>query len=118
MAIPSNAVVWPEVMDPYDVLDYTVDVSDLLEAGENVASFTVTPLAESALVGLTLGTSSYATSIAGNVIRIWLSIASGQQDNAAFNGTGATLPIEISVTTTSTPPRKKQRTAVVKVAQR
>lgn len=117
MAIPVNALVWPETMDPYDVVDYTVDVSNLLSS-DSVSSFTIVPYTESTLLGLEVGTGSYAPSITGNIITVWLQVNVANQANPAFDGAGASLPLELSITTNSSPARKRQRTLVVKVAQR
>ena len=119
MTFPISTKVWAETMDPYDVVDYKVDLSPLLATGEAIASFTVLTLTESDLLGLTVGTSTYAPVLdaATNNITIWLSIAAGFQANAAFV-LGMTLPIEISIITDSSPSRRKQRTVAVKVIQR
>ena len=114
MAIPANVQIWAEPLDPYDVMDYTIDVSSLLE-GFGVASYTVQPTAEAALLGLQVGTSAYATTISGNVIRVWFNVALANQNDFQ---TETQLPVEVSLTTTSSPARKKQRTVVLKVVQR
>lgn len=118
MAIPPTALVWEEPMDPYDVVDYTIDTTPLLSDLEDVASYTVVPLAESELLGLEVGTAEYAPSITDNVILVWLQVDPAFQANPAFSGAGQTLPLEVSITTNSSPPRKRQRTVVVKVMQR
>ena len=118
MPIPQNAIVWDEPMDPYDVVDYTIDLSPLLTTNESIDTFTAIPGAESQLLGLTVGDGDYAPEISANVLRIWLSIAPGKQTSASFLNTGVSLPIEISVTTNSSPSRKHQRTVVVKVLER
>jgi hypothetical protein len=118
MAIPVNALVWPESMDPSDVVDYSVDCTAILDEGETISTYTVAPYAESVLLGLTMGTSTYATTLVGNILTMWLSIAAAKQEDVAFAGTGATLPISLTLNTSSTPSRKKQRTVVVKVQQR
>lgn len=118
MPIPSTAVVWEYVMDPADVVDFEFEVSGMLEAGEAVDSYTLTVLPDATALGLTLGTGAYApVSVDPVTWRIWLSVDASQQDNPAFDGTGATLPLELTVVTDSTPARTRQRTLVVKVAQ-
>ena len=116
MAIPPTTIVWPESMDPYDVVDYTIDVSNLLEANESIASYVVSLPAESVLVGLSLGVNEYGSTISSNIVRVWFSTI--KPNDPAFDYPGTTLPVEITVTTTATPPRKKQRTLGVKVVQR
>lgn len=117
MAFPVSTKIWEESMDPYDVVDYQVDLSPLLEDTEGVASYTVDPLPESELYGLEIGVAAYAPLLVGTELTLWLSINSTYQSNAVFTN-GITLPIEISITTDSSPPRKKQRTVAVKVIQR
>lgn len=116
MAIPPTTVVWPEPMDPYDVTDYTVDVSNLLQPDEKMASYTLSLPAESLLLGLTLGVDDYASTVEGNVIRMWLSTS--KPNDTAFDNAGVTLPIELTVTTSSRPARRRQRTLGVKVVQK
>ncbi len=115
--IPASASVWPEPMDPYDIVDYKIDCSSLLDIGDEVADFAVEVLTESELLGLTLGIDSYEPVLVGNTVTVWLSIDPAEQDNAAFVA-GVNLPLEITVTSDSVPPRRRQRTVVVKVIQR
>lgn len=120
MAIPATTLVFEETMDPYDITDYVVDTSDLLENLEAVDDFTINIVAESALLGLTLGTGSRAPSIDGTnkLITMWLSVDDAQQQNSQFSGAGVVLPIEVNITTNSVPSRRKQRTVAVRVVQR
>jgi hypothetical protein len=120
MAIPSTTLEFAEVLDPHDTLDYVVDATGLLEAGESILSYTITPLAEASALGLTvLNSGGYSNSlISGNKIRFWVNISVGLRGDVAFNGSGASLPLEIAITTTSMPPRTKQRTIAIRVAQR
>jgi|SRR6476469_383900 len=104
-------------MDPFDIVDYKVDLAPLLVDDEGIASFDVDVLPESELYGLTLGTLDYAPALDGTNLTIWLSIDSSFYSNPIF-ATGITLPIEVSVTTTAFPPRRRQRTVAVKVIQR
>lgn len=123
MPIPTNAFEWKAVMDPTDQVEYVIDLKDpdkpLLEAGETIASYTLTLLAESVAVGLTISTGPRApVLINGSTgIRVWFEVDSGNWSNAAFNGDGARLPMELTVTTSTTPSRRRQRTLVLKVAQ-
>lgn len=124
MAIPLTAFIWDDPMDPSDVVDFIVDCADpdlpLLEAGETIASFTLTLPAESVALGLTIGTSTRAPAKINTdtAIKLWLSVDSGYIANAAFSGAGTSLPVEVTIVTSSTPSRTRQRTCVVKVAQR
>lgn len=113
MAIPKAALVWSEPMDPTDVLDYQIDISPLLE-GNTLASYTLVPGIEAELLGLKIGTGQYVPSIKDNIITLWLSIDPAQQGSVTYNA-GANLPVVLTLTTSSTPARTRQRTAVVKV---
>lgn len=117
MAFPATTKVWEESMDPYDVVDYKVDLNPLLSEDESIVSYTVEPLTESELYGLDIGTSAYASELNLGELTIWLSIASDHQADVVF-ANGITLPIEISIITNSAPARKRQRTVAVRVIQR
>ena len=118
MAVPADAKVFEEPMDPTDIVDYEIDLGPLLETGEVVATHTETVPTESVLLGLEIKTTGgYITTLTGNILKIWLGVLLAEQANSAFVD-GVTLPIEITITTNSTPLRKKQRTVAVKVIQR
>lgn len=118
MAIPAEAKIFLEPLDPTDITDFQLNLSGLLESGESIASQTLSVPTESSLLGLEIKTTGgYVTTLAANILTIWLGILIAEQGNAAFVA-GVTLPIEITVITNSTPPRKKQRTFAVKVIQR
>jgi hypothetical protein len=118
MAVPSGAKIFEEPLDPYDVVDFQVDLNPLLETGESITAYTISVPTESSLLGLEVKTTDgYTTSLSSNIVQFWLGILLAEQANAAFN-TSATLPIEISITTNSVPARKKQRTVAVVVKQR
>jgi len=118
MAIPAGAKQFTETMDPFDVLDFEVDISTQLQQGEGATSATLSIPTESTLLGLTINTTGgYTTTLIGNILRFYLSIILQEQANSAFAG-GVSLPLEISIITNSVPARKKQRTVVVRVIQR
>lgn len=127
MAIPPNAKAIAQPMDPSDVLDFSVTVTrgdpdDLpapfLLTGENVASFTLALSAEAIAAGLLLksGGGYPPPTFADLVCTFWLAVDPAMQASAAFAAAGLTLAIELTVVTTSTPPRTKQRTLTVTVA--
>lgn len=125
MPIPLNAVLWEQPLDPSDVLDYIFELGGtkpILDAAsvppEGISSYTVSLGPESVALGLTLGVASYIhTKPTPTSIRVWLSVASGFQSNAAFDGAGTLLPVILTFVTDSIPPRNFQRTAIVTVAQ-
>src|SRR6478752_6789159 len=120
MAIPASTLIFEESMDPYDITDYVVDTSQILEDLEAVDDYDINIVAESALLGLELGTGQYAPSIdiTNKLITMWLQVEDAEQQNAQFSGSGVLLPIEVNITTNSVPARRKQRTVAVRVVQR
>ena len=117
MAIPAATKIWAETMDPYDLVDYKIDLSPLLTTGEGINSVVVSVPASSALYGLTVGSTSRAPVLTGTDLTVWLSIDSAFQAEPKFIK-GLTLSIEVTITTDSTPSRRKQRSVAVKVIQR
>lgn len=119
MPIPKNTLVFEETMDPSDLIDFVIDCAPLLESGEDVASYALTLPAESLLLGLTLETTNpYQTELVNKKLRFWTSIALDKRANTIFDNDGTVLPIEVSITTNSIPPRRRQRTVGIKVVQR
>ena len=119
MALPTDVKIFEEPLGPYDTVEYMIDASPLLEKFENIASYTVTLPTESSLLGLQIVTTGgYSTSIANNVITFWLAVNPVNQADLIFVGAGVTVPIEVSIITTSVPARKRKRTIAVNVAVR
>lgn len=125
MAIPPNALRQAQPLDPADLLDYEVELlqsastTALLEPGEAVASFTVALTVEAIEAGLRLkATGGYQTILlGGNVVKFWVDVDPLMRDDPRFGGAGVQLGVEITVTTTNVPPRIRQRTTVIQVAQ-
>lgn len=113
MALPASVKVWKETMDPYDLVDFKVNLATLVAENEEIASFTVTTNG----YGLTIGTGIYSPTVIAKQLTIWLSIDPAFQNDPKFLK-GITIPLEVTITTDSTPPRRKQRTVAVKVIQR
>jgi hypothetical protein len=127
MTIPASAFVFPQMMDPSDLVDFEADMDGddgMLESNELIENFTLTLLPEAVALGLTIvnevrGDDTYVLeNIGGTAIRVWLEIDPALRTNAAFLGGGVQLPMELTVWTTSTPSRRRQRTLVVGVNQR
>lgn len=123
MAIPTTAQVFAEALDPDEVLDFKFDCSGLLETGETVdaAVWTLEVLAEGTALGLTIMTGGGRDPLLDDgdtSINFWLEIDTAFKTNAAFDGAGTSLPLRVTMQTTSSPSRTRQRTALVKVAQR
>jgi hypothetical protein len=120
MALPPNAVKLglPGVqMDPKSVLEWPIVFGGMLEAGETVASYTLTMLAESSALGLSVASGDYAPAWDGTDLIVWFEIDSSKWSDAAFSGEGAQLPMELYFETDSTPARKRELTLYLEVAQ-
>lgn len=119
MAIPPGAAIWLQPFDPSDKLDYVAQFGDLLAESETIVSFTATALAEAALLGLTiLDDDAHGPWIANDTnIELWFEVAVEERANIAFSGAGASLGVEITITTDAVPPRRFQRTFVLKALQ-
>jgi hypothetical protein len=126
MPIPLNAVVVKQEMDPRDIIDFIAncyDTSDpdkppLLETGETISSYVLTMSAEGAALGVTIETVAPRASALINsdtAIRYWLSVTSGFQANAAFDGVGTKIPVSVEISTNQN--RRRERTMVIQVAQ-
>jgi hypothetical protein len=107
-------------MDPADEVDFLIQTAGMLEGGEIVASYTLTLLAEASALGLQImtGAGYDAHVVNQRDIMFFLKVLGQFQDNDAYDDTGATLPMVVTVVTNSIPPRKRQRTVAVKVKQR
>lgn len=123
MALPPNAVLFARVMDPEDIEVFVIELSqgedpdDFLAPGEGVSSYTLTLTPEAVAAGLEIKTGGgYATTLVGLTIQFWLQVDPGEVDDPRFDGSGVSLGIELTVTTTSSPARRKQRTVAVNVA--
>lgn len=122
MAIPPNAKIWPRTLDPRDRADYLMNLAEgtnpLLEPGESYLTYTLSPSAEAVALGLTIESlAPYAPVETATTLQIWFSVDSAFWVDAAFSGAGTSLSIELTIETDSTPPRRWQRTVVLKVAQ-
>lgn len=128
MPVPSTALDLGTI-EPVDLLDFYVGISqgqaegDILQPGEDVASYTLALPLEASAAGLTIvekevEKGKYATRLADRTLAFWLNINPAQQKSTAFDGQGATLPIELTITTTNTPPRIKQRTLKIRVTNK
>jgi hypothetical protein len=128
MPIPSTALDLGTI-EPVDLLDFYIAISqgplegDVLQAGEEVASYTLALPLEASAAGLTIveketENGKYATRLADRTLAFWLNINPTQQKSTAFDGQGVTLPIELTITTTNTPPRIKQRTLKIRVTNK
>lgn len=126
MPIPATALAFEQPVDPSDVQDFAIILSQgpadakptpFLLPGETVASFAMSVGAEAAAAGLQIRSDAgYAPTYVANKITFWPVIAAGQQGSALFDGDGVRLAIELTVVTSNSPARTKQRSIVVRVA--
>lgn len=125
MPLPSSPIEWEGSMDSADVVDFEMTLAGttpLLDTanGEEIASYTLTVMAEGVALGLQIGSGAYApTLIESNTgVRLWLSVDSGSQSDSAFSGTGTELGVVGKFITNSSPARTYERTWSVRVFQR
>lgn len=110
-------------MDPSDIADFEVDLSGidgLLVGAENVYTFSLALSAEAVALGLEIGTGPRApiTINSSTGIYLWLQVNASFISDPAFSGEGVELAIELTIDTNSSPSRRRQRTLVIRVAQR
>ena len=121
MAIPATAVAFEQGLDPHEELDFVIPCAPVLETDEAITSYTLTPLAEAVALGLTImsGDDRDDELIEDDrSILMWLEIDDAYKTNAAFDGSGSRLPMEVTIVTNSSPARTRQFTLLVPVAQK
>jgi hypothetical protein len=119
MAIPPSAKAFDQALDPSDVVDFYVLVSQgkpeadsptVLLIGEAIASYQLALSAEASAVGLRIvEREGYANRLSGNVLTLYLEVDVSMRGSAIFDGSGVIVAIEMLIVTTSAPPRTKQR---------
>jgi len=122
MSIPITAAVWLQAMDPTDQIDYVADfmgATPLLDVGETIAGFTVALMPEAVLLGVMIssGSGRDPVLIAGTAIKIWLEVQTADREDPEFTGKGVVVGVVFTITTTSSPSRRRQRTFALSVAQ-
>ena len=128
MAVPPNASEWTQPFDPWDRKEYVAEFDTtadgasgpVLEAGEEITSYTIEVSAEAAALGVEISTDTgYEDSLlAGNQqIEVWFEVDEAFRENAAFAGAGMQVGVEFTINTNSSPSRRHQKTYVLKVAQ-
>ena len=122
MAIPPTAEAFADALDPHEELDFRIELADLLEDGEAIdaANWTLEVLAEGAALGLSVMSGDGRDPVlseSDTAVTFWLKVDPAFQDNPAFGSGGTALPLRITAQTDTAPPRKRQRTFSVRVAQ-
>lgn len=117
MAIPPTAVRFAQSLDPQEELDWLVSLEQLLQPGEDAASYSLDLLPEAVALGLTImqGDGRDHHMIDNRTILFWAEIDEDYEADPAFNGGGITLPMEVTIVTNSYPPRKRNRTFLIPV---
>lgn len=129
MATPPTAIQWPEPMDPAEELEWIADLSSMLEMakGETAQSYTIELSPEAVDAGLSIMVDAgrehrLITSEAdwpdNTAILLWLKVDPASQADPMFAGGGTAFPIEVTFLTSSVPSRKRQRTYVLRIAQK
>ncbi|MBO9380228.1 hypothetical protein GG804_26025 [Sphingomonas histidinilytica] len=129
MATPPDAIQWPEPMDPADIVDWIADLSTMLELskGETAQSYVIELSPEAIDAGLLIMTGDGRDHrlitgeegwIDNTAILLWLKVDPASQADPLFDGSGTSFPVEVTFVTNSVPSRTRQRTYVLRVAQR
>ncbi len=122
MAIPANAIVITQPIDPADIeiMQVTLQqgLDQILAPSEGVSSFTLGLTAEAAAAGLQIDTTGgRTTTLTGLVLTFWVSVSVGHQSDPLFDGSGTALGLLLTITTNGSPARVKQKTIAITVAQ-
>lgn len=125
MPLPSSPIAWEGSMDPSDVVDFIATLggdTPLLDIAnsEEIASYTLTVMAEGVALGLQIGSGIRAPALveSNTAVKLWLSVDSGSQADSAYSGAGIELGVVGRFTTNSSPSRTYERTWSVTVKQR
>jgi hypothetical protein len=121
MAVPASAEPFTQTMDPHEILDWEETFSrgdgedDLLQVGESFVTYTLERYLEAVTMGLVIKTDpGYVTTLTGgNVLRFWSEIDETKRDDSMFD-TEKKLPLLFTGWTDNNPPRKRQRTLIIK----
>lgn len=124
MPIPSSAKTFTEEMDPNEVKDFTTgisqgaDVTDLLDPGESVQTFTLIPQQEATDAGFRIksGSGYPVPTFVGLNLTFWCEIADGFKTRDEWFG-GERMALELTIVTNNSPPRIRQRTFAITVKQ-
>ena len=122
MADIATAPIYPEALDPQEILDFDFDLTDLLEDGEaaNPGEWTLEIPIEGAGLGLVIMTGDGrdpSLRAGGKIIDYWVTVDDAMKNSPIFDGAGTTVPLRVTSPTTSTPQRIRQRTAKMRIVQ-
>lgn len=122
MAVPLTTDMFADTLDPHEELDFKIELADMLETDETIdpANWALEVPPESAALGLAIMSGAgrdAALADSDTAITFWLAIDPAFRDNPAFDSAGTALPLRITAHTSASPPRTRQRTFRIKVAQ-
>ena len=118
MTIPSTAPIAFQKLDPFDVLNYFVEISqgddavDVLSSDEDVASFKLTLSAEAVAAGLQLLDGDQVPVMDDLVIEFFLAVAADHQSSPIFDPPGVVLGVRIALNSTLAPLHKERTVGV------
>ena len=104
-----------EPLDPYDVLDYGLDLRPSLINGEIVTSASWGLEDEAVLEGMQIFTQQI---VSGNQLIVWLNIAPALRSAARWAGEGRTYEVFCTFQTNSFPSRVRRRSIRINVKRR
>lgn len=113
----NSATEFEGPMDPYDIVDYVAEMGPLLQSGETITDFVVSPTTEAAALGFEINSTYPPVLEAGNQnILFWSQVNASNQSDSIWSGAGIQVPIEVSFSTNNAP-RRFQRTFLIGVKQ-
>lgn len=120
--IPLGAVEWEQPFDPADHAPYAADFSALLGDNERIARILrIRSSATAAALGIMIDAApEYAPVIDttdGTKVQIWPVVDADLEDSDPFLASGVRIPVATQIETTSTPPKRFERTSVLRVRQ-
>ena len=124
MPIPDGAIELAAPMDSREVLEYLFPMSPVLEFDEAIdpADWNLALLPEAVALGMEIRSGDPLRSDPklveeNKTVFAWFSIDPAFRGNVAFQGGGAPMPMEVTLTTTAVEPRERQRTFVIRVKE-
>lgn len=119
MPIPETAKRANETIDPADIVDFVVNMTKLLEDGEEFSSMLIEAYPESAALGFRiLSVAPYApVALSNGRVRIFVTVQLANQEDAVF-AQGKSMGVKVTAVTNSAPTRQYQRSAAIPVGQR
>lgn len=107
-------------IDPTDELDFVINLSPLLETGEQFTSVVLYTLPTAEVQGFEIpATGEYAASEIDHAhVLFWPRIDLAEQTSSAWSGQGTSCGFEVTAQTDSIPPRVWQRTVLIRVVNK